>query len=71
MTFSVRCDSASQWQICFIAGDSLTVAAKEVAEVLGGDVKQTESELLNKLLSPSQAVNESESETQAPPMNLR
>ncbi|KDR20607.1 28S ribosomal protein S31, mitochondrial [Zootermopsis nevadensis] len=52
-------------------GDSLTVAAKEVAEVLGGDVKQTESELLNKLLSPSQAVNESESETQAPPMNLR
>jgi hypothetical protein len=54
-----------------LAEDSLTVAAKEVAEVLGGDVKQTESELLNKLLSPSQAVNENEKETQKPSMNLR
>jgi hypothetical protein len=61
----------SHWWIYFVAEDSLTVAAKEVADVLGGDVKQTESELLNKLLSPSQAVNENEKETQKPSMNLR
>lgn len=51
--------------------NSLSVAAKEVAEVIGGDVKQTESELLNKLLSPSQTANENEKGEQKLSMNLR
>ncbi|XP_069698084.1 small ribosomal subunit protein mS31 isoform X2 [Periplaneta americana] len=51
--------------------ESLTTAAKEVAEVLGGDTKQTESELLNKLLSPSQITNKDEKEESKPPVILR
>lgn len=51
--------------------NSLSVAAKEVAKVIGGDIQQTESELLNKLLSPSQAANEDEKGEQKLSMNLR
>lgn len=55
----------------FLAENSLSVAAKEVAKVIGGDIQQTESELLNKLLSPSQAANEDEKGEQKLSMNLR
>lgn len=51
--------------------NSLTEATKEVAEALGGDVKQTESELLNKLLAPSQAIKENGNEAQKPSVSLR
>lgn len=44
-------------------------AAKDVAESLGGNVKQTESELLSKLLSPTAKMNEEEAKTQS--LNLR
>lgn len=40
-------------------------AAKDVAESLGGNVKQTESELLSKLLSPAAKYNEEEAKTQS------
>jgi hypothetical protein len=55
----------------FLAENSLTEATKEVAEALGGDVKQTESELLSKLLAPSQAIKENENDAQKPSVSLR
>jgi hypothetical protein len=57
--------------VFLFAENSLTEATKEVAEALGGDVKQTESELLNKLLAPSQAIKESENNAHKPTVNLR
>jgi hypothetical protein len=63
--------SVSSWWIYFLAENSLSVAAKEVAKVIGGDIQQTESELLNKLLSPSQIANENEKGEQKLSMNLR
>jgi hypothetical protein len=58
-------------QFFSLAENSLTEATKKVAEALGGDVKQTESELLNKLLAPSQAIKENENEAQKPSVSLR
>jgi hypothetical protein len=55
----------------FLAENSVTEATQEVAEALGGDVKQTESELLNEMLPPSQAVKENENEAQEPSVSLR
>ncbi|GLV45796.1 mitochondrial ribosomal protein S31 [Carabus blaptoides fortunei] len=43
----------------------IITAAKDVAESFGGDVKQTESELLSKLLSPTAKKNEEESKSQS------
>jgi hypothetical protein len=57
--------------VFLFAENSLTEATKEVAEAIGGDVKQTESELLNKLLAPSQAIKENENNAQKPIVNLR
>lgn len=63
--------TVSSWWIYFLAENSLSVAAKEVAKVIGGDIHQTESELLNKLLSPSQTAIENEKGEQKLSMNLR
>lgn len=46
-----------------IAEQKIAIAAKNVAEKIGGDVKQTEMELLSKLLKTS--------ETKATKMELR
>lgn len=46
----------------FVAEQKIVTAAKDVAEKIGGDVKQTEMELLSKLLKTS--------ETNAPKMEL-
>jgi hypothetical protein len=54
-----------------LAENSLTEATKRVAEALGGDVNQTESELLNKLLTPSQDMKGNEINAQKPSVSLR
>jgi hypothetical protein len=67
----IQCDHSSKLTVYFLAENSLAEATKEVAEALGGDVKQTESELLNKLLAPSQTVKQNENEAQKPSVSLR
>jgi hypothetical protein len=67
----IQCDHSSKFTVFFLPENSLTEATKEVAEALGGDVKQTESELLNKLLTPSQAIKENANEAQKPSVSLR
>ncbi|XP_067009025.2 small ribosomal subunit protein mS31 [Anabrus simplex] len=54
------------------SGDALVDAAKEVAESMGGDVKQTESELLSKLQSHSATSTKGngEQESQKPSISL-
>lgn len=51
-------------------GEPIVIAAKKVAEELGGDIKQTENELLNKLISRAEPSKNDEEEPKKP-INLR